>query len=284
MNIQYIPCNSANYGSSRSTGNIKYIVIHYTANNGDSALGNGNYFKNNDIGASAHYFVDSNNIVQSVKDNHVAWSVGGSKYNNCSITGGGKYYGKCTNNNSLSIELADDTKDGRIYPSAATINNAVALTKELMAKYNIPASNVIRHFDVTGKSCPAYWCGDSTKNNLWLTEFWNKLTTTNKTEVDDEVISEGKANVNGKEYKIDRILKDGTNFIKAANFSNMGFDVGYDANTKAVTINNKIDNITVNEKNVEAVNIKGYNYVKLRDIAEVLGKDVETANGKITIK
>lgn len=282
MNIQYIPCNPANYGSSRNTGNIKYIVIHYTANNGDSALGNGNYFKNNNVEASAHYFVDSNNIVQSVKDNYVAWSVGGSKYNNCATTGGGKYYGRCTNNNSLNIELADDTKDGRIYPNTETINNALTLTKELMAKYNIPASNIIRHFDVTGKSCPAYWCGDITKNNLWLTEFWNKLNT--KAEVDDEVISEGKANVNGKEYKIDRILKDGTNFIKATNFSNMGFNVGYDSNTKAVTIDNKINNISVNDQNVEAVNIKGYNYVKLRDIAEILGKDVEVINGKITIK
>ena len=45
-----------------------------------------------------------------------------------------------------------------------------------MKKYNVPASRVIRHFDVTGKECPAYWCGTSAKNALWKTAFHNKLT------------------------------------------------------------------------------------------------------------
>ena len=98
------------------------------------------------------------------------------------------------------------------------------------------------------------------------------------------MVSEGKAIVNGKEYKIDKILKDGNNYIKASNFSNMGFDVGYNANTKAITINNKIDNITVNNASVQAVNVNGYNYVKLRDLAEILDKNVEIVNGKIVIK
>ena len=30
-------------------------------------------------------------------------------------------------------------------------------------------------FDVSGKSCPAYWCGTEKKNNLWLNDFKNKL-------------------------------------------------------------------------------------------------------------
>lgn len=97
-------------------------------------------------------------------------------------------------------------------------------------------------------------------------------------------VTEGNAVVNGKEYKIDRILKDGTNYIKVGNFNNMGFNVDYDADTKAITINNKTSNITVNDKQVEAVNIKGYNYVKLRNLVEILGKDVQVVNGKITVK
>lgn len=109
-------------------------------------------------------------------------------------------------------------------------------------------------------------------------------TNTNTKNEDTLVVSEGKAIVNGKEYKIDKILKDGNNYIKASNFSNMGFDVGYNANTKAITINNKIDNITVNNASVQAVNVNGYNYVKLRDLAEILDKNVEIVNGKIVIK
>lgn len=165
--------SKSNYGNKRNLSSIKYIVIHYTANDGDTDENNGKYFKNNVVGASAQYFVDDDSVTQSVPDDYVAWSVGGNKYSNCSSTGGGKYYGKATNANTLNIEICDDIKNGKIYPSQATIDNAVAFTKTKMKEYNIPASNVIRHFDVTGKSCPAYWVDDT----KWKTEFWNKLTT-----------------------------------------------------------------------------------------------------------
>jgi N-acetylmuramoyl-L-alanine amidase CwlA len=170
--------NKSNYGSKRSTSSIKYIVIHYTGNDGDTDESNATYFKNNVVKASAHYFVDSDSVTQSVADDYVAYSVGGSKYSNCSTTGGGKHYGKCTNSNSISIELCDDKKNGTVYPSDSTIANALELTKKLMKKYDIDAEHVIRHFDVTGKSCPEYWCGSDAKNKKWNTAFWNKLSTT----------------------------------------------------------------------------------------------------------
>lgn len=167
--------NKKNYGSKRKISSIKYIAIHYTANDGDTDERNANYFHNNIVKASAHYFVDSDSITQSVPDDYVAYSVGGKKYSNCKATGGGKFYGRCTNGNSISIELCDDRKNKDIYPSAATIANAIELTKDLMKKYGISAKNVIRHFDVNGKSCPAYWCGTEAKNKKWKTEFWDKL-------------------------------------------------------------------------------------------------------------
>lgn len=173
--------NKNNYGAKRSASNIKYIVIHYTANDGDTDEGNANYFASRIIKASAHYFVDDDSVTQSVPDNYVAWSVGGSKYSNCKTTGGGKYYTKCTNSNSISIELCDTKKDGKIYPTKKTIDNAIELTRKLMKQYNIPSTNVIRHFDVTGKTCPAYWCGTSEKNKLWKTEFYNKLSSLSST-------------------------------------------------------------------------------------------------------
>lgn len=179
--------HSSNYGGKRSLAKIKYIVIHFTANDGDTDENNGKYFANNVVKASAHYFVDDDSVTQSVPDNYIAYAVGGSKYSDCSKTGGGKYYGKCTNSNSISIEICDDRKNGTIYPSAQTIANAIALTKDLMKKYNIPASRVIRHFDVNGKRCPGYWCGSSDKNNKWKTEFYNKLTEVKKEEPKKEV-------------------------------------------------------------------------------------------------
>lgn len=158
-----------NYGANRSTKCIDYIVIHYTANNGDTAVNNGNFFKNNNVGASAHFFVDSNKIVNSVPVNYEAW--------HCGYDPGGRYYHpSCRNWNSIGIELCDDNPGGGIYPSSKTIANAVALTKELMKKYNVSASHVVRHYDVTHKLCPAYWSGSDKKNKLWQTEFKNKLT------------------------------------------------------------------------------------------------------------
>ncbi len=167
--------NRKNYGGGRKTSAVKYIVIHYTANDGDTDEGNGNYFQNNIVKASAHYFVDSDSVTQSVPDDYTAYSVGGSKYSNCKTTGGGKFYGKCTNSNSISIELCDDRKDKKIYPTENTIRIALELTKDLMKKYGVPAENVIRHFDVNGKSCPAYWCGTDERDKKWKSEFWDKL-------------------------------------------------------------------------------------------------------------
>lgn len=165
-----IPCNKANYGNLRSVSNIKYIVIHFTANDGDKAINNGNYFKNNVVKASAHYFVDDNTVIQSVKDNYVAWAVGGSKYTNCSSTGGGTKYGVVTNSNSISIEMCDTKRDGKVMATERTIENCIELTVKLMKKYKIPSSHVVRHFDVTGKSCPAYYVN----NNEW-NKFLNKV-------------------------------------------------------------------------------------------------------------
>lgn len=173
--------NKKNYGSARSTGVIKYIVIHYTSNDGDTDENNGKYFANNIVKASAHYFVDDDSVTQSVPDNYVAWSVGGKRYSDYKSTGGAKLYGKANNTNSISVELCDDVKNGVVYPSQATIENALVLVKELQKKYNIPTENVIRHFDVNGKKCPKYWIDDA----KWEKEFRSKLTT--KTE-ESEVI------------------------------------------------------------------------------------------------
>lgn len=166
MNLKTDIANSKNFGGLRDLSSIKYIVVHYTANDGDTDENNGNYFENNTIGASAHYFVDDDSVTQSVSDNRIAW--------HCGSTTGYKH-AYCRNTNSIGVELCDDVKNGVIYPSKQTIANAIELVEYLMHKYNIPRVNVIRHYDVTGKACPAYWCGNSRNDALWKSEFWNKL-------------------------------------------------------------------------------------------------------------
>lgn len=51
--------------------------------------------------------------------------------------------------------------DSGWYFEEDTIAATVQLTKELMEKYNIPEANVIRHYDVTGKICPAPFVNSS---------------------------------------------------------------------------------------------------------------------------
>lgn len=146
MRIINETAHGTNFGGMR--GKIEYIVIHYTGNAGDTARGNANYFKRPNLEASAHYFVDENEIYQSVPDMYEAWSVGRRKYPS---TIGGHWYGRCTNANSISIELCNSLNS----VPAATAKLAGELVRELMNKYNIPAENIIRHYDVTGKICPA---------------------------------------------------------------------------------------------------------------------------------
>lgn len=147
---------SGNCGGSRSACQIRYIVIHYTGNDGDTAENNAEYYRRNVVEASAHYFVDDTMVVRSVPDLMTAWAVGGKKYASCLSTGGGTMHGIVTNANSISVELCGTMGDGTLRSSEKTLANAAVLTVELMKRYDIPPERVVRHFDVTGKLCPAY--------------------------------------------------------------------------------------------------------------------------------
>ncbi len=168
--------NRKNYGYSRSTRNIKWIVVHFTANDGDSDESNARYFKNNIVKASAHYFVDDDSVTQSVPDNYVAYSVGGDKYKN---TKGAKYFNIVNNTNSLNIELCDTVKNGKNDLSAKTRANAILLIKQKAKKYGIDRNHIIRHYDVNGKNCPKYFVEDSYSWNRFLDDIFG--TNTNKT-------------------------------------------------------------------------------------------------------
>ncbi|MBQ7793849.1 MAG: N-acetylmuramoyl-L-alanine amidase [Clostridia bacterium] len=159
--MRYISAHRKNYGNLRPLSVIKYIVVHYTANKGDTAEGNAKYFANNAVKASAHYFVDENEVVQSIKDECTAYSVGGNKYTN---TKGGSFYGKCTNTNSISVELCDSYN---AVPEK-TAERAAELIRSLMDKYGITADRVIRHYDVTGKLCPKPFTDNAEWNSFKL--------------------------------------------------------------------------------------------------------------------
>lgn len=148
--------------SDGSLERIRYIVIHYVGALGD-AEANCRYYAGKYIGASAHYFVGfKGQIWQSVEDHHIAWHCGAKKY----------IHPECRNSNSIGIELcvrnkgsqAADSKDW--YFEDATVETAIKLTNALMEQYGIDADHVIRHYDVTGKTCPNPYCFNHT-NHTW---------------------------------------------------------------------------------------------------------------------
>ena len=129
----------------------EYIVVHFVGAV-STAKNNADYLYNNHTSASAHYFVDENEIYQVVEDKDRAWHVP----NKLQGKNGHTFLGKCTNSNSIGVELCCKIKDGDTwYFEDKTVENAEKLIRYLMDKHNIPIERVIRHFDVTGKNCPA---------------------------------------------------------------------------------------------------------------------------------
>lgn len=152
MNINRDYITKINFTDKDSTERIKYIVIHYFG--GLATASNlAKYWARTYAGASAHYAVGhEGEIFQIVEDDDVAWHCGATSYKHAT----------CRNTNSIGIEMAVKKKDTSTqnatdkdwYFTPETVTAAVELTRALMKKYGVPAENVIRHYDVTGKICP----------------------------------------------------------------------------------------------------------------------------------
>lgn len=120
-----------------------WIIIHYVGAV-STARNNATYFYKENRKASAHYFVDENEIWQVVEDKDASWHIGAIVYRN-----------SARNSNSIGIEMCCKRKGNKWYFEDATIKNTIELTRYLMKKYNIPIERVARHFDCTRKDLSA---------------------------------------------------------------------------------------------------------------------------------
>lgn len=208
-----------------SISRIKYIVIHYVGALG-GAKDNCYYYASGYVGASAHYYVGFNGeIWRSVRDQDIAWSVGGMAY----------VHPECRNSNSISIEMCVRKKSTKTmgatdkdwYFEKATVESTIKLTKYLMEKYNIDANHVIRHYDVNHKVCPnpyvynntqytwsAFKAALSSTSNVVVeetkTETWKKTGTAKCTGQDVRVRSVANGPIIGYLGKGDSVEVDGT--------------------------------------------------------------------------
>ena len=119
------------------------IVIHYTANPGTSAEQNRNYFAGlaggeTETYASSHFIIGiDGTILQCVPMSEVA------------------YASNERNRDTISIECCHEDESGKF--SKETYASLVRLTAWLSDTYMIKTKDIIRHYDVTGKSCPKYF-------------------------------------------------------------------------------------------------------------------------------
>ena len=171
--MEFVSCDPSNYRAGR-TQPVRYIVMHYTANNGDTARNNCDYYHRvGGLQASAHYFVDEHGAMQSVRECDTAWHCGARAY----------WHPECRNANSIGIEMCSRKRaDGSYYIKPETVANAAALAREIMQRYGIDTEHVVRHYDVTGKHCPMPWVDDPAQ---W-TAFLATLTPEHPNEEEDE--------------------------------------------------------------------------------------------------
>lgn len=123
---------------------INGVVIHYVGNPNTTARANRNYFDSlasgtEGIYASSHFIVGlEGEVVQCVPLTEIA------------------YASNTRNDDTVAIEVCHPDETGKFSP--VTYDRLVELTAWLCREFRLdPESDVIRHYDVTGKICPKYF-------------------------------------------------------------------------------------------------------------------------------
>ena len=121
---------------------VKGVVIHYTGNPGTTATQNRSYFEglaeSKETKASSHYIIGlSGEIIQCVPLDEIA------------------YASNERNVDTISIECCINNDAGKF--NDKTYDALVHLTAWLVGEYDLKISDIIRHYDVTGKICPKYF-------------------------------------------------------------------------------------------------------------------------------
>ena len=118
------------------TNSKKYIILHHTG--GGSYKSNMDYLANSSAQVSCHFVVGPNGEAGKIGDpDQILWHAGNSKWGS----------DKMLNSSSLGIEI--------VGPGFTDVqrDKVISLVQHLMAVYNVPAKNVLRHKDIstTGK-------------------------------------------------------------------------------------------------------------------------------------
>jgi N-acetylmuramoyl-L-alanine amidase len=163
---QYVHVNQYTRPGKKLNG-VRKLIVHYTANPGATAANHFGYFDKTAPAAkryaSAHIFVDKTEAICIIPLDEVAYAAGDVQQRD---KNGVPYRGvpellPSANYLSISVELCIE-KDGTFH--ADTIARAVDVFAELCAAHKLdPKADIVRHYDVTHKNCPAPWVADVSK-------------------------------------------------------------------------------------------------------------------------
>lgn len=241
------------YGAS-----IQYIVVHDTGVQGQTAQNNLDYFSGGDRQASAHFFVDSAMVGQSVEENMASWHCGD----------GGGIYG-ITNYNSIGIEMCPQNN---CIPQA-TQDLTIELILYLQKKYNVSNDRVVRHYDASRKNCPQFLNRDGNWSG-WIA-FKNKLVSGTSTTIPTTTAS------NSNSSGIGSGLTNATTWQKTDTDVNV-----YISQTTKSKVHKKIDKNTVFKSsryaNGENVDGQGYKWFEFTGGGWIYGAYITPTTAQTT--
>lgn len=110
------------------------ITIHSTGNPSSTAQNERDWLDNpsNKREASWHYVVDEKGAIQAIPDEEEAW--------HCGNTIGNRF--------SIGLEICEGGDREK------TLRNAVDFVVQKMKEYGFTLTDIVRHYDWTGKNCP----------------------------------------------------------------------------------------------------------------------------------
>ena len=124
---------------------VRNIVIHYVGNPGTTAQQNRDYYANPSSEVSSHFVIGLKGEIIQCIPLHEKSSASNHR-----------------NKDTISIEVCHPDESGKF--TDETYDSLVKLTVWLCEVCGLDSSDIIRHYDITGKQCPLYFV---THENVW---------------------------------------------------------------------------------------------------------------------
>lgn len=136
--VQEAYIDNENARSGARLADFSGVVIHYVGNPATTAMGNRHYFNQPTTTVVSHFVVGLDGEVVQCLPLHERSVASNNR-----------------NRDTVSIEVCHPDESGKFSP--ATYASLVRLTAWLCDLGGLDETDVIRHYDVTGKECPRYY-------------------------------------------------------------------------------------------------------------------------------